>query len=226
MEDAKSLDRAIRLLFELASNPKGLTVTELSKRLDIERPPMYRPLRTLVKYRLIHRDEGKLYRLGVGLLELAQFVTGSIADEVKPILQRGADAVSNTLMLLVVENEDIVTSMSVKPSLSGLYLDTLPGFVHPKGPSAPRLAIQALSPSSKSDPEGVSRARVDGFSITRGFVVEGRAAIAVGVRIGTSQRPAAILLVTDGRDETKILGFAERLVAVAQEIENLYRIEK
>lgn len=204
LEESKSLDRALQLLFELAKNPQGLSATELARRLSTQRPPLYRTLRTLLRYRMITRDEGKLYRLGTGVLELAQFVSGSIIDEVQPILQRAADAAALTAMLVVKQNDDIVTLTTAKPSKLGMYIDTAPGFVHPTGDTAPRIAMRALAGPTPEDPDEVRRAREDGVATTHGAALAGRTAIASGFSLGTARQDSAVLFVTMENDETRL----------------------
>ncbi len=66
---SQSLDRALTVLDELASGPKNLD--QLAGPLGVHKSTVLRLLRTLEAHRFVQRGEGRSYRLGTSLFELA-----------------------------------------------------------------------------------------------------------------------------------------------------------
>jgi DNA-binding IclR family transcriptional regulator len=71
-ETSQTLDRGVRVLKLLADSERGLTVTELAARLEVNRTVVYRLLATLEQHGLVRRDLGGRARVGLGVLRLAQ----------------------------------------------------------------------------------------------------------------------------------------------------------
>lgn len=199
-ENAQTVERAARLLFVLAEHPEGAGVSELARMLDTQRAPLYRILRALEQYRLIHRNDRRRYVLGIGILELARDVAEPLEERVAPLLQVAADRAGQTVMLVIDQADDIVTLLSVTPRSPGMHLTTNPGFVHPPGDSAPRRAIAALHAPTDEDSTEIIEARERGYATTEGAVVPGRVATAVGVFVGTDRRPGAVMIVSPSFD--------------------------
>ncbi|GGH40950.1 transcriptional regulator [Microbacterium album] len=153
----------MRLLFELAQHPEGLTVTELARRLGTQRPPLYRQLRTLLDARLIRRTEGKLYRLGVGVLELARAFSDPLLERARPLLQSAADATGYSAMLNVAEGDALVLVWCATPRAPGMHLTTPIGFLYPDGLIPPRVAMMASRPRDAEEPLVVTEARERGY---------------------------------------------------------------
>jgi DNA-binding IclR family transcriptional regulator len=225
VDEAKSLDRAMRLIFELARHPTGLTVTELARNLNVQRAPLYRPLQTLAKYRIVRKAEGKLYVLGSGLLELAQSVSGSEVEEILPFLKRAADEASYTIFMVVGELDEIVTLTSAEPTAPGMYLNTKPGVIHPAGMIAPRVALMTFDPPSHDDSAELVEARRLGYAVTS-QTSTGRTAIAAPVRVGAVRRAAAVLLVVDQREVDLMDQHITVVVRTAQEIADYYSVAR
>ena len=69
----QSVVTAHQLLETLAKNPEGSSLTELSRELGMTPSRVLRHLATLVELQLAERSDGEpLYRLGVGLIQLAE----------------------------------------------------------------------------------------------------------------------------------------------------------
>lgn len=221
MENSTTVERAVKLLFELGASPGGLTATELAKRLDTQRPPLYRLLQTLSAYRLIRRDELKLYTLSVGVLELARAVSEPLDALVRPILQTAADQTGLSAMLLLAEGDALVTVLSVTPRTPGMHLASTPGFVHPTGPTAPRLAVLSLrSPKTDDSPEIVA-ARAAGYAVTTGAAIPGRTALASPVLVGSNRQEGAVLLISFQDDVEEAVEICRH---TAQTITRLFQV--
>ncbi len=65
-ETSQTLDRGLRVLKLLADTDHGLTVTELSHKLGVNRTVVYRLLATLEQHALVRRDLGGRARVGLG----------------------------------------------------------------------------------------------------------------------------------------------------------------
>jgi DNA-binding IclR family transcriptional regulator len=84
----QSLDRALRLLFEIAGSPLPLSGSEAAERVGINRSTAWRLLGTLEQHGLIERDEANRYEVGVGALRLiAETRWGSVARRARPIIE-------------------------------------------------------------------------------------------------------------------------------------------
>lgn len=162
-----TLDRSILLLFELAENPEGLTVSELARRLETQRAPLYRQLRSLVNGRLIRRTEDKAYQLGLGVLELARAFSTPINEKARPILQDLADELGFTAHLSLAEGEALVLVASATPTSPGMHLTTRTGYTFSDDMSAPRAAMLASKAPSGNEPEVVANTRARGYVSTR-----------------------------------------------------------
>ena len=195
-DSSKTVGRAAHLLFELADNPDGLTVTELAKLVNTQRAPLYRLLRTLSAYRLIRRDQNKLYFLSAGVLELARAVAEPLGTLVRPVLQDLADSTNTTAMLVLSEGDALVTALNATPDTGEMHITTTIGFRHPDGPIATRIAIMAGRPASPDDDPTVVEARRKGYATSASATMVGRFGIAAPVALGPSHPEGCILLVT------------------------------
>jgi DNA-binding IclR family transcriptional regulator len=206
IENAKTVERAVRLLFDLADNPAGFTATELALRLETQRPPLYRLLKTLTEYRLIRRDEFKIYTLSVGVLELARAVAGTLESIARPVLQGLANATNATAILVLAEGDALITAVSVMPASQEMHLNTPVGFRHPDGETPPRIAIRTLQPALADDSDQLRHARQLGYAVSHGLTEVGRSAVAVPLRLGPRHPLASILLVTTRDHDDELFG--------------------
>ncbi|GGH40912.1 MarR family transcriptional regulator [Microbacterium album] len=220
-ESSTTVDRSIRLLFELAQHPDGLTVSELARRLDTQRPPLYRQLRSLMEARLVRRTENKLYQLGVGVLELARAFADPFTERARPALQQAADATGHSAMLNFAEGDALVLALSATPRAAGMHLSTPVGFVYPEGPIAPRVAMLAARPPAPDEDEVVTATRARGYIGT--FTLPTHTGI-VGVAVPLEMRGmhGSIALVTGmgpgPQSEADEARLAEHATAAARQI--------
>jgi DNA-binding IclR family transcriptional regulator len=106
----KTARNAIRLLREFTNSPK-LGVSELARRLNLDRATVHRMLRTLYDERMIDQDpDTHLYRLGSGIIEIAQaFVLQyDIPELARSELEQLRDAIGETVALQVREGKEAV----------------------------------------------------------------------------------------------------------------------
>lgn len=83
-ETSQTLDRGLRVLKLLADTDHGLTVTELSNKLGVNRTVVYRLLATLEQHALVRRDLGGRARVGLGVLRLGRQVHPLVREAALP----------------------------------------------------------------------------------------------------------------------------------------------
>lgn len=210
MERSKTVDRSIRLLLELADNPRGLTVTELASRLDTERPPLYRLLRTLSDYKLVSRNSNKLYTLSIGVLALARAFNEPFLDRARIDLQESADVSGQTALLHLADADSLVVALCVVPRTAGVHLTVQLGTPYPYKDGAPWTVIFSARPPSESDSAAVREARERGFAESYGRIRPGVGGISVPLRL--PNREGSLSLVGSGPPDD-----VDRVVAIAQQ---------
>lgn len=107
----KTARNAIRLLREFTTDTPKIGVSELSRRLRLDRATVHRMLRTLLEERFIEQDaDTRVYRLGPGVLELAQsfLKQNGIADIALPHLNRLRDQTGETVALQILDGRETV----------------------------------------------------------------------------------------------------------------------
>lgn len=179
-----TVDRAGDLLKLLVKSPDGMSVTDLTRELGTQRAPLYRILEALQRHQLVRRDERKRYLLGVGTLELAHAFSSQFEQNVESLLRRLAEESGLTVSLVSVDRDGTLTTvMSLTPSTVAEHVFTPPGFRHPEGKLASRIALFAARPPVEDEWPEVAETR------ERGYAIANSAAAAV---------PYAVALVIPG----------------------------
>lgn len=107
----KTTRTTIRLLREFSADSAELGVSELSRRLSLDRATVHRILRTLVEERIVSQDtETRLYRLGSGVLELARnfLQQQGIVQIAQPHLDALRDTTGETVGLKLLDGRETV----------------------------------------------------------------------------------------------------------------------
>jgi len=107
----QSIERAIRILEELATEKEGLGVTELSQRVQLHKSTVHRILNTLLLYGYVERNpHTERYRLGMKLLYLGGAILDrmDIRSEARDILDALAKEVNETVHLVVPEGDKAI----------------------------------------------------------------------------------------------------------------------
>ncbi len=97
-----SVDRAAQILQAVASSETALGVSELSRQLSLNKSTTHAILNTLCRHQLLQRDDtSKTYRLGHGLVDLAQHVRErtDLRSVAHPRLVELARALEETVLL-------------------------------------------------------------------------------------------------------------------------------
>lgn len=117
-QEVKSVKRAVDLLRSFSLDEPELSVTTLSRRLDVHKSTVSRLLSTLEAARLVDRNpQTGHYRLGMGLLELAGLVIlhADLRQLAQPMLRRLADQTQETVDLAIRDNGEVINVEQVTP---------------------------------------------------------------------------------------------------------------
>ncbi|WP_326796113.1 helix-turn-helix domain-containing protein [Streptomyces sp. NBC_01808] len=129
-ETSQTLDRGLRVLKLLADTDHGLTVTELSHKLGVNRTVVYRLLATLEQHALVRRDLGGRARVGLGVLRLGRQVHPLVREAALPALRALAEDVGATAHLTLVDGSEALAVAVVEPSWTDYHVAYRAGFRH------------------------------------------------------------------------------------------------
>ncbi|MEU3194130.1 helix-turn-helix domain-containing protein [Streptomyces sp. NPDC006992] len=172
-ETSQTLDRGLRVLKLLADTDHGLTVTELSNKLGVNRTVVYRLLATLEQHALVRRDLGGRARVGLGVLRLGRQVHPLVREAALPALRSLAEDVGATAHLTLVDGSEALAVAVVEPSWTDYHVAYRTGFRHPLDRGAAGRAILAG--------RGVDGERGPGFVLTHGELEAGASGAAAPV---------------------------------------------
>ena len=200
-ETSQTLDRGLRVLRVLADSPDGLTVTELSGRLQVNRTVVYRLISTLEQHGLIRRDaRGRLF-VGLGVLHIAGAVQPVLRDLSMPVLRSLAESVGSTAHLTVADGDEALALAVVEPTWTDVHVAYRVGARHPLSQGAAGKAI------------GLLAADAPAYAVTSGELQSGARGLAAPVR-GVDGLRASVGVVTldDSIDEALV---APQVIAAA-----------
>ncbi len=140
-ETSQTLDRGLRVLEVLAASPGGLTVTELSARLEVNRTVVYRLVSTLEPHALVRKDARGRLHVGLGILHLASAVQPVLRDLAVPVLRQLAERVGCTAHLTVADGDEALALAVVEPSWTDYHVSYRVGSRHPLRQGAAGKAI-------------------------------------------------------------------------------------
>lgn len=130
-ETSQTLDRGLRVLKLLADTDHGLTVTELSNKLGVNRTVVYRLLATLEQHALVRRDLGGRARVGLGVLRLGRQVHPLVREAALPALRSLAEDIGATAHLTLVDGTEALAVAVVEPTWTDYHVAYRAGFRHP-----------------------------------------------------------------------------------------------
>ena len=117
--EIKSLRRAIAILRTFTIESPELGLTEISKRVGLQKTTTFRLLQTLKVEGLVNKDpESGRYRLGIGVVELAGIVLAQsdLRRIAQPHMHVLAERFRNTVTLSVLIDDEPITIDQVVPS--------------------------------------------------------------------------------------------------------------
>ena len=197
---SQTLDRGLRALEFVAATPGGLSVQEVADRLGVHRTIAHRLLATLADHHVIARGTDNRFRAGGGLIALAGGLASTLRDTAMPIMRELADELESTVVLLVREGDEVVGIAVASPTNSTYHLAFRAGSRHPLGRGAAGICLLSALPARPGERPEVTRARAQGFSVSKGEVEPGAHGLAVLIRQG-DQTPEACLNLITYRDD-------------------------
>lgn len=119
------IDRALTALTTLSRYANGLSVSELSEKLEIPMSSTHRILTSLKKNNFVIQDEEtKKYRLGYKVFSLCSGIqkNNSLILAARPQMKELAKAIKKTIILCVMENEKIINLDCIENQESSMYM--------------------------------------------------------------------------------------------------------
>jgi DNA-binding IclR family transcriptional regulator len=203
-ETSQTLDRGLRVLRVLADSPEGLTVTELSARLEVNRTVVYRLISTLEQHGLVRRDaRGRLF-VGLGVLHLASAAQPMLRDQALPVLRSLAEAIGSTAHLTVADGDEALALAVVEPTWTDFHVAYRIGSRHPITQGAAGKAIALTAPDGPA------------YAVTSGELQTGARGLAAPVRGVEGLRASVGIVTLDGAIDERIV--APRVIAAADEV--------
>lgn len=210
-ETSQTLDRGLRVLKLLADTDHGLTVTELSQKMGVNRTVVYRLLATLEQHSLVRRDLGGRARVGLGVLRLGRQVHPLVREAALPALRSLAEDIGATAHLTLVDGADALCVAVVEPTWTDFHVAYRPGTRHPLGHNAAGRAILAARRGAPEEP---------GYTLTDGELHAGACGAAAPL-IGVTgvEGSVGVVMLTDSVPER----VGHRVVDAAREVAEALR---
>src|SRR6187200_1975622 len=193
---SQTLDRGLRALEMVAAAPGGMTIQEVADRLAVHRTIAHRLLGTLADHHLISRGPDNRFRAGGGLIGLASGLQSTLRDTAVPIMRELAEELESTVVLLVREGEEVVGIATAAPTKGAYHLAFRTGSRHPLGRGSAGICLLSALPARPGERPEVTRARAQGFSVSKGEVEPGAHGMAVLIKQGDSAPSACLNLIT------------------------------
>lgn len=204
-ETSQTLDRGLRVLKLLADTDHGLTVTELSVKLGVNRTVVYRLLATLEQHALVRRDVGGRARVGLGVLRLGRQVHPLVREAAMPALRSLAEDVGATAHLTLADGAEALAVAVVEPSWTDYHVAYRTGFRHALDRGAAGRAILA---GREAGPEA-------GLHLTYGELEAGTSGAAAPLRgVGGLEGSVGVVMLA----ESVPRHVGERVVHAAREV--------
>lgn len=172
-ETSQTLDRGLKVLKLLADTDHGLTVTELSTKLGVNRTVVYRLLATLEQHSLVRRDLGGRARVGLGVLRLGRQVHPLVREAALPALRALAEDIGATAHLTLVDGTEALAVAVVEPTWTDYHVAYRAGFRHPLDRGA---AGRAILSARRTPPDDL------GYTLTHGELEAGASGAAAPAR--------------------------------------------
>lgn len=182
MSILQTLDRGLEAIEIISRSTGGAAPQELADALDVHRAVAYRILATLENRQLATRGQDGFYRLGSGVLAVADRYMSQYRTAAQPVLQKLADQTSMTSFMAVADGVHAVALAVAEPAArESIGISYRIGSRHPLDRGADGLAILAQRAERPSDIEAVRLARRTGVAVSDGQLQPGAVGLAVGL---------------------------------------------
>ena len=194
---SQTLDRGIRALEMVAAAPGGMTVQEVADRLEVHRTIAHRLLATLADHHLIARGPDNRFRAGGGLIALAGGLQSTLRDTAHADharagrgagIDRGAAGQGGRggrRDRRGRADKSAPTTWPFAPAAGTRWVAARPGS-----------ACSRRCPPRPGERPEVTRARAQGFAVSKGEVEPGAHGLAVLIRQGDDAPNACLNLIT------------------------------
>jgi DNA-binding IclR family transcriptional regulator len=182
----QTLDRGLRALNIISTRTGGLTVAELAAELGIHRAIAYRLITTLEQHGLIARMRDGRIVTGAGVLRLSATFESQFRTLAQHFLIQLAQEAAATAFITVAQGDDCTVIQVCEPQMVDFRMSYRVGSRHSITVGAAGIAILAARPASASEPDAITQARQQGYSVTRGQLQKGAIGIASAVQLSTS----------------------------------------
>jgi DNA-binding IclR family transcriptional regulator len=196
-ETSQTLDRGLRVLAVLADSTSGMTITELSGAVGVNRTVVYRLVATLEQHGLARRDSSGRLHVGLGILALARGVQPVLRELAGPVLRTLAEDLGTTAHLTIADGGEALAIAVVEPTWTDFHVAYRVGARHPLEKGAAGKAI--LLGRDSAGGEGVP------LAVTTGELQPGARGLAAPV-LGVEGLEASVGIVTLGELEVERVG--------------------
>lgn len=172
-QGSQTLARGLHALQFIADSGEGMSAADIARSLGIHQSIAYRILNTLSHFGLARRDLDGRYRIGVGVMTLAQAARSGLRVASLPVMRQLATTTNSTCWLFAEEGEDAVALVAVEPSTMAYANRFLEGSKHPLSRGSAGYALLSLRPPNPSEPDKVKEARQHGYAMTYAEVATG-----------------------------------------------------
>lgn len=128
------IERAMRVLRCLSDHPGGLTLTELSRAVDLHKATVSRFLKAFEQGGFVTvAPTGRVWRLGPALLDIGARARGRVdmRDAARPIMEEACRLTNQTVQLAVLADDGITYVEKVEPEELPLRINTQVGSRRP-----------------------------------------------------------------------------------------------
>ena len=203
-EISQTLDRGLRVLRVLAESPEGLTVTELSHRLEVNRTVVYRLISTLEQHGLVRRDARSRGGARRARRRAASGVQPLLRDLAMPVLRRLAESLGATAHLTVADGDEALALAVVEPTWTDFHVSYRVGARHPLTQGAAGKAIGLLDAAEAA------------YAVTSGELQSGARGLAAPVQGVDGLRASVGIVTLDGAIDEDLV--APQVLAAAREV--------
>jgi len=178
----QTLQRGLDALQLIGDQPAGISIAQLAERLEVDRAIAYRIVATLERSGFVARGPGGVLHLGGAVLALAARVEPHLKAYATPPLEALATNTRATAFLSIARGTEAEAVLVCEADAGLIRVGYRVGSRHPLDLGAAGIAILAGRPEKPDDSEAVRRARMDGYSLTRGQLQKGAVGIAAPLR--------------------------------------------
>lgn len=220
---SQTLSRGLQVLEVLASAGRPLTAQQIATSLGLNRPVVYRLLRTLAQHHLLSTEVANgQYDLGLGLLTLSRSVQKDLRHAAFPIIRSLAQQLDTTAVLGLRDGDEVVYVLAVEAEFARMTVRSREGTRRPLANSTSGLALRLTFEPRPDDDDELRRARAIGFAARD--VVLGYRATAISAPIPSEVGPSEACVtalfpnvIDDVTDEASfVVDAARRIAAVVR----------